>query len=85
MNQTPNAERPTLNVEFSAGATISNTKRQRSYLLWRILDFVLAGVFIFAGLSKMFDLDQLVADLLHQVNTNAVCNNIRFHFSLPFG
>jgi uncharacterized membrane protein YphA (DoxX/SURF4 family) len=34
-------------------------------LLWRILDFVLGGVFIFAGLSKMFDLDHLVADLLH--------------------
>ena len=65
MNRTPNAERPTLNVEFSAGATTSNTKRQSSYFLWGILDFVLAGVFIFAGLSKMFDLDHLVADLLH--------------------
>jgi uncharacterized membrane protein YphA (DoxX/SURF4 family) len=65
MNQTPNAERPTLNVELSAGATTSNTKRQRSYILWRILDFVLAGVFIFAGLSKMFDLDLLIADLRH--------------------
>jgi len=76
MNPTPNAEpvrsashsdageRPTLNVELSTGATTSN-KRQRSYILWRILDFVLAGVFIFAGLSKMFDLDHLVAALAH--------------------
>jgi uncharacterized membrane protein YphA (DoxX/SURF4 family) len=77
MNQTPNAEpgspidrlrrdeRPTLNVELSAGPTRSNIKRQRSYILWRILDFILAGVFIFAGLSKMFDLDHLVADLMN--------------------
>ena len=76
MNPTPNAEpvrsashsdageRPTLNVELSTGATTSN-KRQRSYILWRILDFILAGVFIFAGLSKMFDLDPLLADLTH--------------------
>ena len=65
MNQTPNAERPTLNVELSAGGTTSNIKRQRSYILWRILDFVLAALFIFAGFSKMFDLDPLLADLRH--------------------
>lgn len=65
MKETSNAERPTLNVEWSAGATTSPIKRQRSYILWRILDFVLAGVFIFAGLSKMFDLDPLLADLIH--------------------
>ena len=65
MNQTPNAERPTLNVELSAGATTSNAKRERLYIFWRILDFVLAAVFLFAGLSKMFDLDALLADLTH--------------------
>jgi uncharacterized membrane protein YphA (DoxX/SURF4 family) len=77
MNQTPGAEpahsaspsdaggRPTLNVELSAGATTSNVQRQKSYILWRILDFLLAGVFIFAGLSKMFDLDPVLADLMH--------------------
>ena len=77
MNQTPDAQparsashsdaggRSTLNVEWLAEPTASNIKRQRSYIFWRILDFVLAGVFIFAGLSKMFDLDHLIADLLH--------------------
>ena len=64
MNPTPDAQRPTLNVELSTGATKSN-KRQRSDILWRILDFILGGVFIFAGLSKMFDLDHLVADFVH--------------------
>ncbi len=65
MNQTPDAQRSTLNVESLAGPTASNIKRQKFYILWRILDFVLAGIFIFAGLSKMFDLDHLVADLLN--------------------
>ena len=77
MNETSSAEpahsdphcaagqRPTLNAELSADVTSSNIKYGRSYILWRILDFVLAGVFIFAGLSKMFDLDHLLADLIH--------------------
>lgn len=65
MNQTPNAQRPTLHLEPLPGASTPNIKHQKSYFVWRILDFVLAGVFVFAGLSKMFDLDHLVADLLH--------------------
>jgi uncharacterized membrane protein YphA (DoxX/SURF4 family) len=65
MSQTPNAQRPTLHLEPLPGASKPNIKHQKSYFVWRILDFVLAGVFIFAGLSKMFDLDHLVADLLH--------------------
>src|SRR5215831_18217391 len=32
-------------------------------VLSRILDFVLAGLFIFAGLTKILDLDHLIADL----------------------
>ena len=64
MNQTPNVQPPTSNAELLAAATTSNSKHQKSYILWRILDFILAGVFIFAGLSKMFDLDHVVADLL---------------------
>ena len=72
MSQTPNseilreraAERPMLNVELSGGTT-SNIKHRTSNVLWRVLDFVLAGVFIFAGLSKMFDLDPLLAALVH--------------------
>lgn len=57
--------RLTLNPELLAGTSTSNIKRHKSYIVWRILDFVLAAVFIFAGLSKMFDLDQLIADLVH--------------------
>ena len=72
MSQTPNseslreraAERPALNVELS-GVPASNIKYQTSNVLWRLLDFVLAAVFIFAGLSKIFDLDHLLTALLH--------------------
>ena len=48
---------PMHHLEPLTGATTSNIKHQKSNILWRVLDFVLAGVFIFAGLSKMFDLD----------------------------
>jgi len=65
MNETPNAQLSTPNAERSAGRTASNIKYLTSNIIYRILDFVLAGVFIFAGLSKMFDLDHLVADLTH--------------------
>ncbi len=63
MNETSNVQRPTLNVESSASVTTSTIKNQKSYIFWRILDFVLAGIFIFAGLSKILDLDRLIADL----------------------
>jgi putative oxidoreductase len=63
MNETSNVQRPTLNIESSASVTTSTIKHQKSYIFWRILDFVLAGIFIFAGLSKVVDLDRLIADL----------------------
>ena len=65
MKQTSNVQRPTLNVESPAGVITSNIKHQRSYIFWRILDFVLAAIFIFAGLTKILDLDRLIAGLQH--------------------
>ena len=65
MKETSNLQRPILHLEPLAGASTSNIKRGKSYVLWRILDFVLAGIFIFAGLAKILDLDRLVADLQH--------------------
>jgi len=67
MKQTSNVQRPTLNVEpsaypaFGVGRSASGIGR----VLWRILDFVVAGLFIFAGLTKILDLDHLIADLQH--------------------
>jgi membrane-associated phospholipid phosphatase len=54
---------PTLDPELSAGTSTSNIKLRTSNILWRILDFILAGLFIFAGLTKILDLDHLIADL----------------------
>jgi putative oxidoreductase len=67
MNQTPNAQLQTPNAELSEHSTL---RVRRSELgvgryLWRFLDFVVAGIFIFAGLTKILNLDQLIADLQH--------------------
>jgi len=63
MSQTPNLQRPMLNIQPLGGAATSNIQHRKSNIFWRILDFVLAGLFIFAGLSKICDLDQVMAHL----------------------
>jgi len=55
--------RPMLHLEPLTGATTSNIKHQKSYILWRVLDFVLAGVFIFAGVTKAIDPVQFASDI----------------------
>ena len=55
---TPNAERPQHST-LGVGRSLLD----RGRLFWRILDLVVAGLFIFAGLTKIFDLDRLIADL----------------------
>src|SRR5436190_22648922 len=62
MNQTPNAQRPTLNVEVTGGRT-SNIEHRTSNILSRILDFILAGIFIYAGALKAFDPVQFASDI----------------------
>ena len=71
MKEMSNIQRPTLHLEPLAGASTSNIKYQKSYILWRVLDFVLAGTFIFAGLTKILDLDHLIADVQHLQFANA--------------
>ena len=63
MSQTPNAERPTLKVDFSASATTPTIKHPTSNVLWRIVDFVVAGIFIYAGALKAFDPIQFASDI----------------------
>ena len=63
MNQAPNAHPPTLNVESSADATTSNVKHRTSNILWRILDFVIGGIFIYAGALKGLDPVQFASDI----------------------
>ena len=63
MNLTPNAQPPTLNVESSAGATTSSIKHQRSHILWRVVDLIVAGIFIYAGALKALDPVQFASDI----------------------
>src|SRR5437762_6405019 len=71
MNSTPNAQRPTpkvfasrqLNVELATAAPASNIKNRTSNIIWRILDFVLAGIFIYAGILKAIDPVQFASDI----------------------
>ena len=75
MNPTPNAQsarnalhsdaggRPMLNAEPSPGAATSNIKHRGSNIFWRILDFVLAGIFIYAGVVKAIDPVQFASDI----------------------
>jgi putative oxidoreductase len=64
-------ERPTpkafasgqLNPEVSADSTTSNIKHQRSNILWRIVDLVVAGIFIYAGALKVLDPVQFAHDI----------------------
>jgi uncharacterized membrane protein YphA (DoxX/SURF4 family) len=63
MNKTSNAQLPTPKTELSAGATTSDIKPRTSNILWRILDFVLAGIFIYAGALKAFDPVQFASDI----------------------
>jgi uncharacterized membrane protein YphA (DoxX/SURF4 family) len=63
MNQTPNAQPPPLNVEPLTGATTSNIKHHTSHIVWRIVDFAVAAIFIYAGALKAFDPVQFASDI----------------------
>ena len=65
MNKTENAEHPTSNVErvehstFGVGRSPLDVRR----FLWRILDFAVAGIFIYAGALKAIDPVQFANDI----------------------
>ena len=65
MNSTPNVERPTSNVQVSGSGATSNVKYRTANVLWRIIDLIVGAMFIFAGIAKILNLDQLIADLHH--------------------
>jgi putative oxidoreductase len=59
MKQTSNIEPRTSNIELPSDAGSLGVWR----VLWRILDFVLAGIFIYAGVLKAFDPVQFASDI----------------------
>jgi putative oxidoreductase len=65
MNPTPNAELPTPNAERSEHSTlgVGSSALDVGRFLWRILDFVVAGIFIYAGALKAIDPVQFASDI----------------------
>jgi putative oxidoreductase len=63
MRKTPNAQRPTFKVEISAGSATSNLKPQTSDIPWRIVDLIVGGIFIYAGLLKMLSPVRFASDI----------------------
>jgi putative oxidoreductase len=65
MNKTPNAQLPTPNAELSEHSTlgVGRSALDVGRFLWRILDFVLAGIFIYAGALKALDPVQFASDI----------------------
>ena len=65
MNKTPNAQLPTPNAERSQHLPlgVERSALDVGRFLWRILDFVLAGIFIYAGALKAIDPVQFANDI----------------------
>jgi uncharacterized membrane protein YphA (DoxX/SURF4 family) len=57
------ARRPTLAVEVSAESATSNIKHRTSNIIWRIVSFIVAGIFIYAGAIKALDPVQFASDI----------------------
>src|SRR6266404_8294416 len=63
MKQTPNAQLSTSNVQLSGDASTSNIKNRTSNILRRIVDLIVAGIFIYAGAIKALDPVQFASDI----------------------
>jgi len=51
----------------------------------RFVDLVIGGIFIFAGLTKIFDLDRLIADVRHIRFANFLVDLQNLQFASPMG
>jgi putative oxidoreductase len=63
MSPTPNAEPPTSNAQLRVAGSTSDVKGRTSNILWRIVDLIVAGIFIYAGAIKALDPVQLANDI----------------------
>jgi putative oxidoreductase len=65
MKKTSNAQLPTPNAERSEHSTlgVGRSALDVGRFLWRILDFGVAGIFIYAGALKAFDPVQFASDI----------------------
>ena len=63
MSKTSNAQLSTSNVQLSGDASTSNIKNRTSNILRRIVDLIVAGIFIYAGAIKALDPVQFASDI----------------------
>src|SRR5882724_3480234 len=63
MSKTPNAQLSTSNVQLSGDASTSNIKNRTSNILRRIVDLIVAVIFIYAGAIKALDPVQFASDI----------------------
>jgi putative oxidoreductase len=85
MSKTPNAQLPTSNVQLCGDASTSNIKNRTSNILGRIVGLVVGGVFIVAALTKIFDLDHVIANLRHLRLSEFIVDFQKISFSNPTG
>jgi putative oxidoreductase len=57
--------------------------RALSRFIWRIMDVIVGGTFIFAGLTKIFDLDRLIANVRHLRLGNFLVDLQHLQFASP--
>src|SRR5207249_5681878 len=63
MSTSPNAEPPTSHSQLRVAENTSDVKCRTSNILWRIVDLVVAGIFIYAGAIKALDPVQFASDI----------------------
>jgi putative oxidoreductase len=61
MKKTPDAQLP--NVQVSTDGTTSNIRHRTLNILWRMIDVIVAGIFIYAGGIKALDPIQFASDI----------------------
>src|SRR5437773_12042740 len=65
MSKTPNAQLSTSKLQLSGDASTSNIKNRTSNILLRIVDLIVAGVFIYAGALKALDPGLFASDIVN--------------------
>jgi putative oxidoreductase len=63
MSSTPNVQRPAPDVEVAANGAPLSIRRRTPNIVWRIVDLVAAGIFIYAGMLKALDPVQFANDI----------------------
>ena len=86
MKKTSNAQRPTPNIEFSQSAFLLIERSAFSpamKIFWRIVDLIVGGIFVYAGVLKVLDPIQFANDI-DNYKTLPWFVSVRLAFYLPW-